>query len=438
MSGPSGAPLVTRQEAPVAIAIGALTVATWPLLVAAGGPGAPLVALVAHVSGMLAGAGVLLLLLLTARVPALERDLGADVLARWHARGGRAVVLLVVVHAGTAVAAVADLRGTGGLSGAWTVLGMPWLPAATLGTVVMLVVAALSVRAARARISHERWHGAHLLMHLAVALGFAHQLAGPDLAGHRWLQVLWSLAYAHVLGLVLVHRVLTPLRQAARHRLRVVGVHPEGPGVVSIVVEGEHLEELQAQAGQFFRWRFLTPDHWRTAHPFSLSAAPTGDLLRLTVKELGDGSRRLQDLPVGTWVVTEGPYGAVTAARRTRPHVLLVAGGVGITPMRALLETLPVGDGQDVLLVYRARTEQELLFRAELDHLVRSGGVRVAHVVGEDPTLLDARALLRLVPDVADRDVYLCGPPGLAAAVRTSLRQAGLPAARLHEERFAL
>jgi ferredoxin-NADP reductase len=237
---------------------------------------------------------------------------------------------------------------------------------------------------------------------------------------------------------VLRYRVIAPLRQAVRHRLRVADVREEVPGVVSIVVTGEHLDELAAEPGQFFRWRFLTPDHWSTAHPFSLSAAPTDTTLRLTVKALGDGSRDLQALPAGTWVVAEGPYGAVTPARRTRRDVLLVAGGVGITPMRALFESLPVAPGGDLLLVYRARSEEELVFRAELDAIARGRGARIAYVLGGDRTALSRPALLHNVPDLAERDVYMCGPRGLMTAVRQALLDAGLPVAQLHEERFDL
>jgi predicted ferric reductase len=307
-----------------------------------------------------------------------------------------------------------------------------------VGTLLMVAAGAVSVRSARRRMRHERWHAVHLLMYLALALSLGHMLAGPDLAGHLPLQVGWALAYTYVFALVLHFRLLVPLRQATRHRLRVAAVRPEVPGVVSVVVEGQHLEELHAEAGQFFRWRFLTPDHWATAHPFSLSAAPTGTSLRLTVKALGDGSRDLQDLPVGTWVVAEGPYGAVTAGRRTRRDVLLVAGGVGITPMRALFETLPMAPGEDLLLVYRARTEEELLFREELEAIAAQRGGRIAYVLGPGRDLLSAASLRHNVPDLAGRDVYVCGPPGLMTAVRQSLHEAGLPAEQLHEERFDL
>ena len=422
----------------VVIGLGALANILWPLAIALQAPGSiQPSAVVAHVAGMLAGYGVLVLLGLMSRAPVLERGVGADVLARWHGRGGRAVLSLIVVHAAAAVFGWAQSRQEGTMPAMWHVLRLPWLIATTVGTLLLLAVGVASIRMARRRFSYERWHGLHLLTYLGVALSFVHQLAGPDFVGHRFLQIGWALLYAHTFALVLRHRFLTPLRQAARHRLRVAAVIPEGSGVVSIEVEGLHLRELQAEPGQFFRWRFLTPDTWRTAHPFSLSASPTDTRLRLTVKALGEGSTRLQRVAVGTWVVAEGPYGAMTAARRTRRNVLLVAGGVGITPMRALFETLPVRPGQDLALLYRARGPQDVLFRRELDLIAHHRGARVCYLVGEDADCLSAPALLRLVPDLASRDVYLCGSPRMADAVRTGLRDAGLPEEYLHEERFA-
>ena len=431
-----------RRVAPwallLAIGLGASAVAGWPILVSwrGGGP-VPSPGLVAHVSGMLAGYGVLVMLGLMSRAPGIERGVGADVLARWHGFGGRLVIGLIVAHAGAAVAGWAQARQENALLAAWHVLLLPGLIAATVGTVLLLVVGVGSARVARRRLSYERWHALHLLTYLGVALSFLHQLAGPDLAGHRLLQIVWALLYTHAFALLLRHRVLTPLRQAARHRLRVAAVVPEGSGVVSIEVAGQHLTELEAEPGQFFRWRFLTPDTWRTAHPFSLSAPPTDNRMRLTVKALGHGSSHLQDVAVGTWILAEGPYGAMTASRRTRRDVLLIAGGVGITPMRALFETLPVSPGQDLTLLYRARGPENLLFRHELDQIARRRGARVHYVVGSDADCLSASALRRLIPHLTRRDVYLCGPPRMADAVRNSLREAGLPAECLHEERFA-
>jgi len=435
---PGSGPRLRPRQVLLAIRLGAAAVGLWPLVLALEGPQPlQLAPVVAHVAGMLAGFGVVVLLALMSRAPALERGVGADALTRWHAVGGRLVVSLVLVHAGAAVLAWEDSRQENALVALREVLGLPLLAATTLGTLLLLVVAAGSIRAARRRLSYESWHTLHLLTYLAVALTFLHQLAGPDLTGHRVLQVGWALLYTCVFALLLRHRVLAPLRQAARHRLRVASVVAEGHGVVSIEVEGEHLDELRAEAGQFFRWRFLTPDTWLTAHPFSLSAPPTAHRLRLTVKALGAGSSQLQSVAVGTWVLAEGPYGAMTAARRTRRHVLLVAGGVGITPMRALFETLPLAPGQDLTLLYRARSLDQVLFRDELEAIARSRGARLHYLLGADPNCLTPSGLLTRVPDLPDCDVYLCGPPRMADAVRGAVLEAGLPPERLHEERFA-
>ncbi|MDX6372540.1 MAG: hypothetical protein QOD98_1528 [Nocardioidaceae bacterium] len=415
-----------------------LLVAAWPVWLAFRGPGEVWSAsTLAHVCGMLAGAGVLLLITLMSRWPLIERGVGSDRLARWHARTGRAVVLLVAGHVVAALKAWADYQNEPILTTVWHVLGLPWLLSTTLGTAILLGIGVTSVRAVRVRLSYEAWHAVHLSVYLAIALSFMHQLGGPDLAGHPALQVGWALLYCHTFGLVLRYRVLQPLRVAQRHRLRVAEVETEAPGVVSIVLSGRQLDELRAEPGQFFRWRFLTPDTWRTAHPFSLSAAPTPDRLRLTVKSLGDGSGVLQHVDVGTWVVPEGPYGVMTAARRSRRHVLLVAGGVGITPLRALFESIPLAPGQDLLLLYRARRRDDLVFREELDTLAEQRGARVIYLLGEGADKLSCRSLKRLVPHLTQRDVFMCGPPGMASAVRSALAEAGLPPGQLHEERFA-
>jgi predicted ferric reductase len=422
-----------------ALGIGAAVVALWPLLLmfASGNP-VDAVALVAHATGMLAGYGVLVMLVLMSRWPLLERGIGADVLARWHAAGGRIIVALVLTHGVFAVIGWSFLTRQEPLSALAQVLTWPGLLTATAATLMMCAVAAVSIRSARRTLRWETWYALHLSMYVAVALSFSHQLAGPDLAGRPWLQTLWALLYTFTFALVLRYRLIAPVMAACRHRLRVVAVIPETAGVVSIVIQGRHLSELRAEPGQFFRWRFLTEGSWGTAHPFSLSAPPVGNRLRLTVKALGDGSGRLQHVPVGTRVIAEGPYGAMTAARRTRRDVLLIAGGVGITPMRALFETIPVTPGQDLTLLYRAKDRGQVVFRTELDALAERRHARVIYLLGDDQDLLSARSLLRLVPGLVQRDVYVCGPPGLSAAVRASLLQAGLPLSHLHEERFAL
>jgi predicted ferric reductase len=394
-----------------------------------------------RITGLLAGYAVVVLLALMARVPALERGLGADRLARWHAMGGRYTVSLAVAHTlliiwGYAIAAHTNVvHETSSL-----VLDYPDVLMATVAVLLLVAVGIASARAARRKLRYETWHFIHLYTYLAIALAFSHQFAtGADFVNNAKARWLWSALYIGVAVLLIWYRLLTPILAAFRHQFRVVDVRREGPDVVSVIVAGRHLDGLHAEAGQFFRWRFLTRDLWWAANPYSLSAAPRPDLLRITVKITGDHSAALLHLRPGVRVLVEGPYGAFTATRRTQRKVLLLAGGVGITPLRSLLETLRGRPG-DIDLIYRANTEADLVLRHEIDWIAQRRGIAVHYLLGPPrPGIADhlaAPQLRRLVPDINERDVFLCGPEPMMAAARTGLRRAGVPRRHIHHESF--
>ncbi len=319
----------------------------------------------------------------------------------------------------------------------------PYVLMATASAVLFAAVAISSARAARRRISRETWYGIHLYAYLAIALGFLHQLfVGKDFVHDQVASIYWIGLYVATIALVLVFRIGHPIATSMRHRLRVANIVREAPGVVSLYVTGDHLDELAVRAGQYFQWRFLTRDGWWRAHPFSISSAPNGRWLRVTIKDLGDWSGELQRIGVGTRIFVEGPYGVLTGARRTRRRVLLIAGGIGITPLRALLEALPGGPG-DLTLIYRVRRPQDIVFGEELEALARQRGIVLHLLVGErgsrampeDP--LAPRALITRVPDITERDVYLCAPTSMMQAVEEALADLRVPKRQIHAERFA-
>ncbi|PKK15028.1 ferric reductase-like transmembrane domain-containing protein [Thermomonospora sp. CIF 1] len=402
----------------------------------ASGPGA-LIAGAGRITGLLAGYGCAVLLLLMARVPALDRGVGTDRLARWHAFGGRYVVGLAVAHTLLAIWGYSVNTRTGLASGAATVvLDQPDMLKATVATVLLVGVGGISARTVRRRLPYEAWQLLHLATYLAIFLGFFHVLSnGDEFVGNRPARLAWYALYLVTAALLVWYRLITPVRRGLRHRLRVLGVRPEAPGVVSVYLTGAHLEELRAEPGQFFRWRFWAPGLWWTASPYSLSAPPSPHRLRITVKDVGGHSGALARLRPGTRVWAEGPYGGFTAGRRPRRKALLVAGGVGITPLRTLFETLP----GDAVLLYLARRPEDLALRAELEEIAGRRPGRV-HCFVDEPAAhscpLTTCALRRLVPDVADRDVYLCGPPGMMQAVIRALRRAGVRRRHIHYESF--
>ena len=178
---------------------------------------------------------------------------------------------------------------------------------------------------------------------------------------------------------------------------------------------------------------------WWVASPYSLSAPPRRDRMRITVKALGDHSGSVAAVRPGTRVLAEGPYGAMTAALRRRRKVLLIAGGVGITPLRALFQTIPAEPG-DLTLVYRASRKEDVVFRSELEQLAARRGANLRILAGRRADLggdpLSAKALRRHLPDLARHDVYLCGPAGMTDAAKRSLRTAGVPRRHIHHESF--
>ncbi|MER5799440.1 ferredoxin reductase family protein [Streptomyces mirabilis] len=395
-----------------------------------------------RIAGLLCGYSCAVLVALMARVPLLERRIGSDRVARWHAMAGRYTVSLLVAHVTLILFGYAAQDGAGIVHETLSVVfDYPDMLKATTGTLILFAVGITSARAARRRISHEFWYYLHLLTYVAVFLTFFHQLAlGSDFVGDTAAQAAWYVLYLGTAALVVWFRLLVPVRLNLRHKLRVESVYREAPGVFSIVVRGERLNELNAQAGQFFRWRFLSDGMRWTSTPYSLSAPPRPDRMRITVKALGDHSAAVGLLRPGTRVWAEGPYGALTAERHTGRKALLIAGGVGITPLRALFETLPGGPG-DVTLLYRASTAEDLALGAELEAIAQWRGARVLYAVnGADGTRprFTAESLRASVPGLAGHDVYLCGPPAMARDLYGALRAAGVPDRRIHHESFEL
>jgi predicted ferric reductase len=381
------------------------------------------------------------LVALMARLPPVERGVGADRLARWHAMGGRYTVCMVVAHALLIIWGYAVTAHTAVTSQTWTLLkSYPDVLMASAAGLLLVMIAVVSARAVRPRMRYETWYYLHFYTYLAVALAFSHQFAdGAEFMTNAAARVAWSALYIAVAAAIVWYRFITPVRQAARHKYRVLSVRSEAPGVVSIIIGGHGLSALRAESGQFFRWRFLARGLWWTSSPYSLSAPPRRDRLRITVKASGDHSDALRRLKPGTRVIAEGPYGAMTGAARSRSKVLLIAGGVGITPLRALLESLPAAPG-DLTLIYRVSSMRDAVFREELKQVADRRGAKVWFVAGTrtelDGNPLTGGELTRRVPGLIDHDVYLCGPPGLTAAVTRELLDAGVRRRHIHHESF--
>jgi predicted ferric reductase len=232
------------------------------------------------------------------------------------------------------------------------------------------------------------------------------------------------------------------------HGLKVSDAVAESSDATSIYISGRKLKSFQAKSGQFFIIRLVTPGQWWRAHPFSLSAAPTDNTLRFTVGNRGDDTALMQNIKAGTRVILEGPYGVFTEDRRTQENVVLIAAGIGAPPIRALAESIAARPG-DVSIIYRIRNKNDAALAEELAEIAKHRGFYL-HILegsrksptswlpaGPDDHLTDDQRLIKLCPNVAKSDVYLCGPAAFTKAVEKSLHGAGTPLNQIHAEEFA-
>ncbi|WP_128382583.1 ferric reductase-like transmembrane domain-containing protein [Streptomyces cavernae] len=394
---------------------------------------------VAKFFGLHAAVLMLFQLLLVARLPWLDRRIGMDRLTAWHRWVGFTLLWTVLTHAFLVVLGYARLDDA---SMGKTFFALAGVPASLLGmwaAGIIVVVAAVSARSVRRRLRYEVWHGLHLLLYLALGLAFVHQLLETTtFTSSTPATIYWWAMWLFAFGALVTGRIVTPVWRNAYHRFKVAAVVPESDNVVSVHVTGRHLDKLPARAGQFCIWRFPGHNHWWLANPFSLSAAPDGQTLRLTAKAVGSTSAGLRNLPIGTRAFVEGPYGAFTSLHRTRPGALLIAGGVGITPVRALLEEQTAGD---VVVLYRVRSQDDAVLAGEVQALIADRGGRL-HLLtgrtGEGTPPFEPDSLRALVPDITERDVYVCGPPAMTSAVLSGLRSLNVPRLQVHAERFGL
>jgi predicted ferric reductase len=378
-------------------------------------------------------------MLLIARIPWIEQALGHNRLVTWHRKSAPYALYFISLHVFLVVLGYAGADQVRFGATLWTMMTTyPWMLPATAGFILLIIAGVSSYREFRSRMTYETWWVIHLYTYLAIALSFMHQiLTGAMFITNKPARYYWIALYSFVVFSILTWRILIPLGRSIKHHLKVEKVIVEGPGVISIYIGGRGILALHAVGGQFFSWRFINKNDWYQSHPYSLSAPPTDSLLRITVKGLGDHSKALVDLKPGTRVFIEGPYGIFTSKNaQSGRHVVLIGGGVGITPLRAIMEEFPNNTRIDVL--YRASREEDLVLRKELDELSNRIGARVHYLVGsrrEHP--MTAEYIKKYVPQFADAEIYICGPEPLVSAVKKAAEGAGVPKDRFHDEAFA-
>ncbi len=391
---------------------------------------------------------LLIHILLVARVPWIERLYGHDRNTAAHKKLGKPILYLLIAHFAASLVQYALLDGKNlwdtflflffDVADMWT---------ATISLALMIAVVITSINFARKKLSYEAWYIVHLLSYASVMLAIPHQFStGSDIAGKPIQQTFWIALYVFVAVNLVWYRVLAPVVKSLRHNLRVDRVVRESSDTVSVYIGGKRLEAIGGKAGQFYLLRIMTASQWFRPHPFSISAAPNSRYVRFSIGNRGDDTSLMPYLRKGTRVILEGPYGVFTEERRSKRKVTLIAAGIGVPPIRALAESMAAKAG-DIQVIYRTRTEDDAALLDELRTVceLRGFGLHVlAGSRGEGASWMpagdarpDHQRLLELVPEVAESDIFICGPAPWTRAVEKTLQHLKTPTENIHAEEFA-
>ncbi|MGV8886121.1 MAG: ferric reductase-like transmembrane domain-containing protein [Microbacteriaceae bacterium] len=398
------------------------------------------------IAGLVGTDFVLVMVVLAARLPVIDRTIGHDRAIAVHRSLGKPALYLLLGHGALLVIGYGMSSGLTPIAEIAPMLGIEDMPLAFIAMGLLIAVVVTSIVAVRRHLSYEGWHIVHLLSYLSVAFALPHQLSvGGVLAEGTAQRVYWIALYVFAFGAIAIFRFVAPIVSSVRHRITVAGVTTIAPGVTSIHLSGHDLRGLGTAGGQFFIWRFWTRATWWHSHPISLSAMPTSTSARITVRDLGPGSSRISAIAAGTTVSIEGPYGLFTDSARTSPKLAIMAAGIGVTPIRAFLEHADFAPG-DATIVLRARSESEMYLWNEVREIAAAKGAVCYLLVGHRATtgagwMPEAEAargvtLTSIFPHLADSDLYVCGPTPWLDLVERDARLAGLAEHQIHAERF--
>jgi predicted ferric reductase len=404
--------------------------------------------------GIYAQLMLLFQVMLVARIKLLEDAFGFEKMNTVHRFTGLFVLLFLFAHPILLAYGYATQFGAGFWEQMYSFV-VSWrdVIGGAFAIGIYAAVGLTSWHIVRYKLKYEYWYGVHFLTYLALFAGFGHQNSYVTF-GHGGIAALfWQGLMLGTVGLFLAYRWVYPIWLTRKHRFVVEKVVTENDNTVSIFVTGRKMDEFIFEAGQYTAWRFHFGSLRRQfhtgfifPHPFSFSQTYNGTNIRMTAKALGDFTRQLPQLEVGTRVTIARPLGRFVLPRVDKLHgvdpttkLLFIGGGIGITPLRALAEAAQ-GLGLDSTLLYGAKVRSDFALLNECKKFCTKVTCFVSNEViteqGFYSGVIDATAIERECPDVRTRHVYVCGPKPMMMSIVTQLGEMGVPTSRIHYEKF--
>ncbi|HEX5618970.1 MAG TPA: ferric reductase-like transmembrane domain-containing protein [Solirubrobacteraceae bacterium] len=375
---------------------------------------------------------------LVARFHAVAAPFGQDALLQFHRQIGYVGLAFILVHFAIS-AHWQELTVSDALAAPLLV----WFGMAAMLSLIVLVVT--SVWRRPLRLSYEVWHALHTVLAVVLVVGaVGHIVFVDEYVGSLWKQILWALMSAAFVCLLVWVRLLKPRRALARP-WRVARVTPERGETTTVALTPPAGMEFRFQPGQFGWFAFGRSPFSLTQHPFSFSSSAERGEVEVAIKALGDFTSTVGGLEPGTKVYVDGPHGAFSIDQDEGAGFGLIAGGVGIAGLISMVRTMADRhDVRPVVLFYGNRDWDDVAFRDELEQLKHQVDLTLVHVFERPPDewegetgYVTSDVLARHLPSGYRRfQFFICGPDPMMDAAEAALVALGVPAERVHTERF--
>jgi len=379
---------------------------------------------------------------LVARFRHVTAPWGEDVIYHFHRKISLVAVALVVAHPIILFVTRPELLEL------LNFVQAPWRARfAAISTYSLIALVVMALWRTKIRLPYDIWHITHIVLAVvAVVAGVAHMVGWSFYLDDPFKRGLWIALVVFWVGLLVYVRIIKPLF-LLRRPYRVAEVRAEHGETTTLVMRPDGHAGFRFTPGQF-GWLTLFGSPFQiTSHPFSFSssAEAVDGRVEMSIRNLGDFTQHVRKVQPGQRVYLDGPYGAFTIGNPADMHVL-IAGGIGITPMMSMIRTLADrGDKRPVVLFYGGKDWDSHAFREELEALKSRLDLKVVHVLAKAPPgwtgeqgFITAELFKRhLPPPFAEHEYFICGPDVMMDAIEAVLASLGVPMHKYHSERYS-
>jgi predicted ferric reductase len=383
---------------------------------------------------------------LTARIKLLNEPFGSDMIYYFHRQIAFAAFVMLIAHP-----ILLFFYYSGFLSYLLFFNAPLFAKMGVLAIVFLLIVVGTAEYRSQLKLPYafwKFWHGIFVIP--LVGLAILHIYINGNFLNLPWKNVIWIIYFIIWMGLLTWTRIIYPLR-LYRHPFEVKKVKEERANCTTLQLAPKDGQLFSFHPGQF---AWLTA--WKTPfsdseHPFSLvSSAEDHQSIQFTIKALGKFTTTIKEIKPGDRVFVDGPYGSFSCDRYLEAKALiLIAGGIGVTPIMSTLRTLADRkDPRPLLLLYANRDWENVTFREELENLQKRLTLKIVHVLEKPPVdwqgetgYMTTGILQKYIDEkmrLLDPQIFVCGPKPMMNAVEKQLAEIGFQFPKVHSERFAL